>query len=202
MTVPPHRAIQSSLPSWYRGDQHAVVHFSVIGAATLGCLAAVVAWRPAALALVLVLVPVWSVLEYAIHRWVLHAIRGVWPPLSRDHAVHHAYFPAHDMFFATHHDVYRVLLRPLDVVAVEGIVALVCGILALASVDVALAAAASANLYLLLYEVAHAGSHLESWAKHPLFRESSRHHRVHHAEIVSGRAFANVFPWVDRLFRT
>jgi sterol desaturase/sphingolipid hydroxylase (fatty acid hydroxylase superfamily) len=202
MAIPPHRAIQAELPSWYRGDLHAAAHFAVIGGATLACAVPLLASHLAFAALVPLFVPFWSVVEYAIHRWVLHAIVQIWPQLTRDHGVHHRYFPADDMFLTTHHDVYRVLLRPLDVVAVEILVLLVCGPIWLASPGLCLAAATGANLYFLLYELAHAGSHLESWAKQPWWRRSAVHHRAHHAEEDSQRFFANVFPWVDRMFGT
>ena len=202
MPVAPHRAIQTSLPAWYRGDVHAVLHFGVIGAAMIASGAALIARQPALLLAVPVLVPVWSVVEYAIHRFVLHAIHPLWPPLSRDHRVHHAYFPATDMFLDTHHDVYRVLLRPHDVVAVEVLVVLICGGIAWIDVGVALAAATAANAYFLLYEVAHAGSHVRSWSDRPLLLVPARHHRAHHAQLDSQRNLANVFPWIDTLFRT
>ncbi len=195
--------IQSRLPPWYRGDVHAVVHFLAIGGLTAAAAVGLALAQPGLLPSIFVLVPAWGVVEYVVHRHLLHGERSWWRGLARDHGTHHAYFPADDMFAASHLDVYRILLRPQDVLAVELLVAIVAFAASFAGPGPALAVVTSANLYLRLYEIAHAAAHSEAVARHPLARGSARHHRAHHREMAGGREnFAIVFPVVDAAFGT
>ena len=179
------------------------MHFVGIGLVTALVGGWLVALQPFLLLLVAAFVPLWGVGEYFVHRNLLHG-DSVWRGLARDHGTHHVYFPADDMYLADHVDVYRVLLRPQDVVAIELFVAVAAAAVTAAfGLGLGLVVATSANLYALLYELAHAAAHLGSVANRPGVARLARHHRAHHAEISDARRnFAIVFPWVDGWFGT
>ena len=189
---------RAALPRAYRGEVHCVLHFGAIGGLAAVGAALLAARDPGALVLVAALVPPWGVVEYLIHRFVLHG--GWWPALGRDHGTHHACFPAGAPFQRTHHDWYRVLQRPQDVLALEVVALVAAALAALAGPAAALVAATSANLYLLLYEGVHAVAHSERASSWPLLRPIARCHLRHH--VHPGRDYAVVLPAVDRLFGT
>jgi sterol desaturase/sphingolipid hydroxylase (fatty acid hydroxylase superfamily) len=192
--------MRATLPAGYRGEVHAVLHFGLLGGLTgLGAAALALEADARALAAVVLLVPPWSLLEYVIHRFVLH---GRWAPgLARDHGIHHACFPPGALFFRSHLDLYRVLQRPQDVLALEGVASAVAGLVGLAGGAVpALAVATSANLYFLLYEVVHAVAHSERLSALPLLGGVARSHQAHHGDAQWN--FAVVVPVVDRLLGT
>jgi sterol desaturase/sphingolipid hydroxylase (fatty acid hydroxylase superfamily) len=133
---------------------------------------------------------VWSFLEYAIHRWVMHSrIPAIWRALHADH---------HQMrqMIDPHHHV----LHPLPA-------ALIFGVVVWASAGIGLGAALGSGIWLgyLIYEAIH-------WVHHsptlrPMayrlryFRVRGRYHVDHHFQQVrSNYGFTTTF-W-DRVFNT
>jgi sterol desaturase/sphingolipid hydroxylase (fatty acid hydroxylase superfamily) len=141
---------------------------------------------------------IWSVIEYGIHRFILHGQSPYFARLNREHTVfHHGYFTNEDMKALLGIDVNRILLFPVDMVAVVVLNALISAfVYFFIGSEVGLLFFIAGNLYIVAYEIIHALCHLP-------INKSFTHHELHHDKLIMGRKnFGVVFPFLDVLFGT
>jgi len=195
---------RSALPKAYHGSVHILLNVLLLAGALTAVGVALSSPRASDVPLVLGCLVVWSLIEYAAHRWVLHRHRRIHAALYREHSQqHHGYFTDEFMHTESHVDINRVLLRPWDVLLVEIAAAVLAGGVALVDVRLGLLFFATANLYCVAYEVLHGLYHC-AWSENvPGLRAMTRHHRAHHDPTSMGRwNFAVVFPILDSIFGT
>jgi hypothetical protein len=164
-------------------------------------LAFALSFREATLLLTLAWLPMWAVIEYFLHRFVLHQWLKL--KLARHHSVfHHLYFTQNDMHASQGLDTNRILLLPLDLLSL--LLATFLGSLILKyahSPSLAASFALAAVIYITIYECIHGLSHL---SKAPAFLLPwVLHHQVHHnTQRMHAVNFSVVIPWLDSLMGT
>jgi hypothetical protein len=141
--------------------------------------------------------PVWSILEYVIHRFALHRLHL---KVSAHHNVfHHGYFTARDMHATKKIDTNRILLLPLDLFSLLVGTALLAWLGNFLTPQLGASFFIAAVIYIFLYEAFHAVSHLPM--KTTVFKHWTAHHQTHHDSLrMHEKNFSVVVPWLDRLF--
>jgi ubiquinone/menaquinone biosynthesis C-methylase UbiE len=151
----------------------------------------------------LIWMPVFAVLEYATHRWIMHKVnRWLDPNLEqlRAHGKHHQGMNHHDLVDVPVRNGLRLTAPVILCVLVWGffvgpVASIIAPVLALLSWNF---------IYPYLWNRMHRAIHdLEAnWFRRsgPIFRFFSNHHLQHHAQANVN--FGTVFPWTDYLFGT
>lgn len=200
---------RSIAPPGYHGGRHALI-VAVCGGGMLAITASLLS--VADLARLWWLIPatlvVANVVEYLVHRHLMHRDTRLLHAMYLRHTVrHHRYFTRDDIEVTHHADLHAVLFPPLllfffALVALG--VATVVGLAFGHSAGVLFFALSLA--YYLAYEVLHLLAH---WPQHgalmrsALLRRLLRHHRLHHTPQVMNQGNYNiVFPLGDWLFGT
>jgi hypothetical protein len=192
------------LPKWYKWELHLIFNivtfaiFLTFGFVKIDFNSQFVALK------ILISMLVWGVIEYAIHRFVLHGKFLNSLPFYKDHSVyHHGYFTHKNMLMNDMHDINRVLLRPLDVFSVLCLNLFICALVSLIiGVELATYFYVSGVLYLFLYEVFHFMTHYYQ-GKNSFWLSIKSHHTYHHEkEYMKEVNFSVVFPFMDKIFRT
>ncbi len=149
-----------------------------------------------------VFVFMWSLIEYFIHRYLLH---GEIPShQNAEHSAHHGYFTREFMKVEKGLDANSVLLIPIDLMSVVALNSFLSyGISIFTNENMALLFFLSGTLYVIAYEILHAVCHLPIETKSPLVKALVRHHKIHHDKIwMKRKNFAVVFPFMDSFFGT
>ncbi|MFT3915466.1 MAG: fatty acid hydroxylase [Anaeromyxobacteraceae bacterium] len=187
----------AGIPGWYSPGLHlASPSLVALGVASvaLHLLQDVTAWQ---LAFVPAFLVVGNVVEWHVHRGVLHRrVRFLETLYLRHTPMHHAVFVSEDLAIRDRRELRMVLLPAL---AFPGLVALMAplaiALAALGQRNLGLLWIASAVLYLLAYEWLHLAYHLppDSWVgRLPGIAFLRRHHQRHHAPHLMARWNFNV----------
>ncbi len=192
------------LKAWYSWQLHVFANIFILLAAAV----AISKLGPLSISDAAILVPavvLWSVIEYAIHRFILHGRLFSRLRFHREHSVfHHGYFTDREMSLERPVDVNRILLFTIDLVTVILLDALISFSLSLViGQKNGLLFFVAGVIYIALYETVHALCHLEFSRGFKVLSPFIRHHEKHHDPKVMARSnFAIVFPFVDSLFLT
>jgi hypothetical protein len=191
----------------YRGR----LHFAVTAAGTIAGIAFALSRAHDVTLLELVVVPIAfvfaNVVEYLVHRHLMHVPRGPFRFLFARHTLqHHRFFSGARMWAESTRDWKIVLFPPAVIFFFLGLIGAPLAIaldVALPSTNLGPLFGATAAGYFLLYEVCHLAWHQSDdslIARIPGVRRFREHHRRHHVEATRG--FNVTFPIADFLFRT
>lgn len=196
------------IPAGYRPAVHLIgmygIGLAVIAWLSVTYLTSASAWQ---LMPVLALILGASLVEYVIHRWVMHVRKG-WTRLAWEGHVgrHHHFFSDTKPAWNRPTDVWLVLFSPRDILTltavVAGPVALVWNILGATAGAVTIVSFIS---YFLFYEACHLAYHLPDghWAlRLPFLARMRTHHNRHHHPTDNAGNYALVGLWWDHVFRT
>jgi hypothetical protein len=192
------------LPKWYKWELHLL--FNLVTFAlflSFGFVRIDLNSQVIALKLILSFL-LWGIIEYAIHRFVLHGKFLNSLPFYKDHSVyHHGYFTHQDMHMSTMHDLNRVLLRPIDIFAVLGLNLFISALLSfVVGMEWATYIYLSGVVYLFVYELFHFMTHYYK-GNGDFWLGIQRHHQSHHEKkLMKEINFSVVFPFMDRIFGT
>jgi hypothetical protein len=205
-------ANNKKLKKWYFWDLHLAANvLLVLGAmAIVGDRLRAFTFGLSEVAALFLFFHVWAIVEYGIHRFILHA--GVFSRLKfyAEHSIfHHGYFTQHNMTLEAPIDLNRILLYTSDLLVVIGLdfaVSILFG--RFVNFRFALLFCLAGLFYIAAYELIHALCHVKRPAHSKLlqclfsfFSRSIQHHRLHHDPKQMRTAnFAVVFPYLDRLF--
>lgn len=194
----------SLLPKWYKWELHFLMNlvlflfFFAIGVKKID-------WYSILTPLyLLAAIFIWGIIEYAIHRFVLHGNVFSFLHFKKEHTVyHHTFFDEKNMNMQSAHDLNRTLLRPIDIFSVLALnfclSMLLSGVL---GVKGAAYIYLGGIIYLFLYECLHALTHYYR-GKNTFLNGIKEHHRKHHIkETMNQYNFAVVFPFIDQVFMT
>jgi sterol desaturase/sphingolipid hydroxylase (fatty acid hydroxylase superfamily) len=148
---------------------------------------------------------VWAIVEYSLHRFVLHGLVFSFLKFKVEHSVfHHGYFNDQNMSVVTPVDTNRVLLFPLDLISVLLINFMLSYLLSIFfGQETALLFCVAGVFYSIAYECLHAICHSNLAEKFPVLESIAQHHRVHHDPLrMSTVNFAVVLPVIDKWFGT
>lgn len=191
-----------ALPRWYHWGLHFFANSLILLCS--GCIAVFLmeSWTPRYFGALFIGFLIWSLIEYLIHRFILH---GQWfssTRLYQQHSIyHHQYFNHEYMSAEKSIDTNRVLIFTSDLItliAVNGFLSAGLGLLT--SRDLGLLFFLAGILYIAVYEVAHAVSHQRSLSNLPILRKNAKHHRDHHhPSLMARKNFSVVLPFWDRV---
>lgn len=188
---------------YYHWAVHVLVNFSILVGPLVYLLNRLIKYNPMHLFILLpVYFFIWSMVEYALHRFVLHG--GLLSEtLTKEHAqIHHHYFNQDEMFVDQPMDLRRVFLLSHHLLLVFLVNLLLSGAVEL-STGTGWIFLSAGLLYLLVYELIHAFTHFSIGAIMPGLEGLRRHHEIHHhLGSMSSFNFAIVFPFLDRWFGT
>lgn len=193
------------LPFWYHGYLHVALNGIILSLLLCLSFQRLPTINLRTLGKVLLFLFAWSIIEYLIHRFILHGKLFSRQHFQQQHSVfHHGYFTVKNMNWKALIDINRVLLMPIDIVSVL--------LLNLAAAYVVSFVAGEENgtyffftgiMYLIIYEVLHGLCHTESADSMPVIRHLVRHHQIHHTTVhMETRNFSVTSPWIDSLFRS
>jgi hypothetical protein len=190
-----------ALPAWYGWGLHVGFNACALLTTTVGAALLIPKFNLAEILMLAFGFVAFAVLEYFIHRFVLHGPHR--SRLSFEHSVqHHTYFTHLFMQAGEPIDLNRVLLFPADLVSAVAVnmgVALAVG--AAAGFHRACLAFIAGNLYITAYEIAHAICHAPYVPR--ILQKMVAHHKAHHdPQNMRAANFAIVFPVLDTLFKT
>ncbi len=191
------------LPRYYHWAAHVVVNFVLIASAFVWNISLLQNFRIREFLMLSILFVCWAVVEYAIHRFILHGTFFSKTRLYIQHShFHHGYFSEDLMCAAAPIDVNRVLLFPIDVVALLMLNALLSfGLFVLVNHEIGILFSLAGVLYLFMYELCHGLCHLTWSYRIPYLRKMAEHHKTHHAFYHGGHShYSIVIPWLDTLF--
>jgi hypothetical protein len=195
--------LRGRIGRFYRGEAHLLFTFTVSVGVTALLFSQVHDVRPLEWLAVPAFFLFCCFMEYLEHRYLLHQ-RRFGEFAFRIHTLeHHAFFTVEEFTIGDRRDYFYVLFPPLLVLGYLGLVATGFGALFywLISPNVGFLVAATAAFFFFLYELIHFGSHRE-WEL-PVFKQLSRHHRIHHqTELMTTRNFNVVCPVFDWLMGT
>jgi hypothetical protein len=139
----------------------------------------------------------WGVIEYLVHRFVLHSqkLKNFHFYIGHTH-YHHQYFTNKYMNYETPIDLNRILLMPLDLLATLLINLFLSTPLFLIDREVGCAFFIAGVLHTLLYEIIHGMSHFG------FDNYFTRNHLAHHDPKKMHGHFSVVIPLLDHLFKT
>jgi sterol desaturase/sphingolipid hydroxylase (fatty acid hydroxylase superfamily) len=148
-----------------------------------------------------------SLVEYVIHRWVMHVRRWWIGPAWDGHVGrHHHFFSDRKPAWDRSTDVWLVLFSHTDVLAltafVAGPVALIWNLISPVAGAITVVSFIS---YFLFYEACHLSFHLpdDHWVlKLPRVQRMRDHHSRHHRPTNADGNYAIVLSVWDHLFRT
>lgn len=191
------------LPKWYRWQAHIFFNFLLLLLAFF-FVGKQMVWTFMVVLPVVAFVFIWGVIEYFLHRFLLHGQRNSNLRIRQEHSVqHHGYFTHLTMTAQTGLDTNRILLFPVDLAALVGVNLGLSYVLSfITTTEVGIIFCFSGLLYILIYESLHAICHLSMFHKQSLFHYWTRHHAIHHDQNKMGRNFSVVFPFLDRLLGT
>ena len=144
----------------------------------------------------------WSLIEYLIHRFVLHGRIFSSTRLYQQHSInHHSYFNHQFMTLEQPIDLNRVILFTSDLLNLIGLNAALAWAWSLAAgLDAGILFFLAGIAYLVAYEVAHGICHLAGWTDFSFARFFANHHRLHHrTEKTTKKNFSIVIPVWDLL---
>ena len=191
-----------TLPGYYHWVAHLIFNFGfILGLIVFGF----TRWTSATPIKVLgglpLLVLLWGVVEYLIHRHILHGSLPFFRKVSKEHSYnHHRYFTNQHMYAEQCIDVSRVFLLSdhlLGLIAFNIILSLGVGVV---YPEIGWMLFLAGVFYVLIYEVVHGLCHFRwqpsiSWGQRLL-----QHHRDHHDLSQMSRAnFSVVFPILDKI---
>lgn len=151
----------------------------------------------------------WGLLEYGIHRFIMHKLLSRINLAYKEHTLnHHFYFVDKFNFTTSQKDFVRIFFQPLDVVLIiycaNSILALV--FFNLINANFSLHFFLVGNVYYLIYEFLHYVYHSGNdsfFQKIGLFKTLIRHHQIHHNQLHMNHGnFSLLFPALDSLFGT
>lgn len=174
------------IPNWYHWGAHIGLNFTILIVAMVWPMT--YEWENWELIALPAFVFAWALIEYVVHRFILHGDATWTRILQHEHTEsHHGYFTNDHMSAGQLVDIRRVLLLPhhlLPLLALNGLIAMAAG----------KAFFIAGVIYILIYEIVHAYAHS------PFGTVQS--HRTHHDPEFSTKNFAIVFPIIDRWFGT
>jgi hypothetical protein len=147
----------------------------------------------------------WSILEYGIHRFVLHGQLFSKLQFKVQHShFHHNYFT--DKFIEIQQliDLNRVFLYSTDLLAVLVLNAFLSFFIYLfVDSQLSLLFFLAGVIYASVYEMVHAICHSTLDKKNPCLKWIMKHHRIHHnLKFMNTKNFSVVVPFLDTLFGT
>jgi hypothetical protein len=157
-----------------------------------------------ALSLIAGFILTWGVIEYGLHRYILHGHQALFRNIAKEHAInHHHYFTSQSMSAERPVDLSRVFLFSHHLLSLLFVNAVLSTPLFWLRHDLGRLFFISGLLYISAYEALHAVSHFKRWSAVRLLRSITTHHRAHHdLTKMSKTNFAVVFPFLDRWFRS
>lgn len=194
------RLNNESLPSWYAWKLHLFVNAFLLSFSLVYSLTQVQSFN---LLFFISSFVVWAVIEYFIHRFVLHGRLFSKLLFYKQHTFfHHGYFTHLFMEVKDGIDVNRVLLFPVDIAAVLLLNALAsCFAFMLLGLDGALLFFSAGVTYIIVYEAVHAFCHSGIKTNITFIDALKDHHSKHHdLKLMSENNFSVVFPVLDTLF--
>lgn len=192
------------LPKWYKWELHLLFNvttfivFLALGFVRIDFSSSFVMLK------LIISFLIWGIVEYTIHRFVLHGKYLNSLPFYKDHSVyHHGYFTDKNMLKGSMHDINRVLLRPMDVFAVLCLNLFLCALLSIViGIENSTYFYFSGVVYLIVYEVFHYRSHSYK-GNNNFWIGIKNHHTDHHIKAEMKEVnFAVVFPFMDKIFNT
>ncbi|MFA6238162.1 MAG: sterol desaturase family protein [Bacteriovorax sp.] len=151
----------------------------------------------------------WGILEYGIHRFLMHKKLGSMNLAYKEHTLnHHFYYVDKFNFTTTQKDFVRIFFQPLDVVLIIYCANFLFAFMLyrLVSHNFGLHFFLVGNAYYVLYEFLHYIYHSNKdsfFQKIGLFKWLIRHHHIHHDQNqMNDGNFSLLFPLLDRLFGT
>lgn len=194
----------SLLPRWYKWELHLLLNVSLF-ALFLGFGLVQIDFTAFLTPLYLISSMIlWGIIEYAIHRFILHGDVFNFLHFKKEHTVyHHTYFDEKEMHMDSMHDLNRTLLRPLDIFSVLCLNFFICTLLSgLIGKSLATYFYLGGVFYLALYELLHGMTHYYK-GKNAVLSLIKKHHQAHHQkDIMNDVNFAVVFPFIDTIFKT
>lgn len=194
----------SLLPRWYKWEMHLLLNL-VLFVFFLGFGLVKIDFTAFFTPLWIILSIIgWGIIEYSIHRFILHGNVFNFLYFKKEHTVyHHTYFDEKEMDMSSMHDLNRTLLRPIDIFSVLCLNFFLCMMLSLVTGKlVATYFYLGGVLYLVLYELLHFVTHYYK-GNSSFLNSIKKHHRVHHQKATMNDVnFAVVFPFIDTLFKT
>lgn len=199
------RQDNASLPFYYHWFLHVAVNFTAI--LTLLGTAGLRVWNSEnsfSAVLIGCFVPTWALIEYGIHRYLLHGKSPFLQRLAREHSFnHHRYFTQTHMYSDRPIDLSRVFLMPSHLLGLLAVNGGISWILETLRPGIGWSFFAAGLLYLLAYEVMHGLCHSSLSSRSVWIRKIQEHHRFHHGlRNMAHSNFAIVFPFLDHLFGT
>lgn len=143
-----------------------------------------------------------SLIEYGMHRYLLHA--GIALP-AKLHGAHHAHFRCASMLYHHQSEWHLILFSPLTTVLILLVSLMHLPVFFILHVpDVGYAIALSVAVYFFLYEWLHLAAHApQAGLRHFRVLRLLRHyHFLHHSRHSGNRNFNVVLPFADLLFRS
>lgn len=193
------------LPFWYHGYLHVALNGMLLTSLLFLSYQKLPSITLFSAGKILLFLFAWSVIEYLIHRFILHGKTFSRQHFQQQHSVfHHGYFTVKNMNWKELVDINRVLLMPVDIISVLLLnLAAAYGVGIIAGEENGVYFFFTGILYLIIYEITHGLCHTDFADKLPLIGNLVRHHQVHHTTMhKETRNFSVTSPWIDRLFRS
>ena len=168
----------SRLPGWYNPILHLVCNFILLTFPLVFTLLKIEDYSIKTGLLFFSFLLIWGVIEYFIHRFILHGNQKFLKRLILEHSVyHHGYFTEKDPVFDTTLDLNRVFLFSIDLLTLI-IVSIGLSSLIYFYIDPAISKVffLASLCHLILYEFFHFISH----SKIQVFQQIKEHHLLHH----------------------
>jgi sterol desaturase/sphingolipid hydroxylase (fatty acid hydroxylase superfamily) len=193
-----------ALPRYYDWRLHCVSNLLILALPEVAAFRALGQLAAIDAVLLTLLLFGWTLIEYVIHRGILHGSRFRGTALQEQHFAHHRYFTDRFMMLERPVDVNRVALFTTHLLtAVILVGALSTGLGLLAGRRTGLLCLSAGLLHVFLYEAAHAVSHIKRLSSLPGLRALALHHRVHHdPAAANGANFSITLPALDTLLGT
>lgn len=193
----------SLLPGWYSSWIHVVLNSAIFFLMSFVLINSIT-FNITSIAWLVLFFFCWSVIEYLIHRFILHGQIFSKFHFRKQHSVyHHGYFTHQFMEGEEPVDLNRILLFPWDL-AVLLLVTLLMS-LPIYSLDrnTGHLFFLAAIFYFIVYEIVHAICHGKFNKVHPVFKSVVDNHRGHHDPSQMQKAnFSVVLPVIDSIFFT
>lgn len=191
------------LPEWYQGYLHILFNSFLFIALIIGCFFYLPSFSFNSLIKFSGFLFLWSVLEYLIHRFILHGTLFKRQHFQQQHSIfHHGYFTENDMNWKTGVDINRVLLMPIDLIAVLFVNFLIALLVySFSGFENGLFLFFAGLIYILIYEVLHGLCHSDFAHRIPVIKYIVNHHTLHHnSRYMEQKNFSVTSPWLDIFF--
>lgn len=188
------------LPFWYDWKLHVLCNLSFI---LFAALLALLFIQKFSIIIFLGSLVAWGIIEYAIHRFVLHGKKDDLKLKIEHSGYHHNYFTKNEMNAKKLIDLNRVFLMPLDLFTVIFLALVLSAFLLPMSESICATFFLAGIIHITAYEVIHGLCHFEFSKNYPKLDSLIHHHVDHHElEKMSATNFSVVYPFIDTWFGT